>query len=243
MDFTCCSFPWWNLHRQNHKKMAELQPSILTRSHLFTEVTFSVYLLLLLLWCLVETTSACPTSSKTCRSACCLEKICAAPAVHPLICAITSLKTFSKIILCVFDPLWPADSRGLLSLQVATSSGSLAIALHWDALSEGVSPLCFTALLLAWLWGRHRDLKPPAGRGNKTLFSAALDEVKLKLQPPYQYKVIPIYLTELVHLSYDLVCGASHIQTIWGSGFDLSITCWITTISPIIFQQECSVHA
>ena len=126
--------------------------------------------------CFAKINSAYPASCRQRRSAQCSKEICAAPAVHSLLCAITSLKAFSKILLCVFDLLWPTDSRGLLSFQAALSASSLAIALHQATPWQKGCPLpfCFPALLLASLRGRHRDLKPQVRRGNKTSFSAAI---------------------------------------------------------------------
>lgn len=118
--------------------MVEVQTSSLTGSHLLTAVKFSAYRLLLHLCCFAKTTPASPASSRKCRSAHCSKEICAAPVVGPLICAITNLKAFSKILLCVFDLLWPADSRGLLSFQVAPPSRQSG---YCSApLSEGVPP-------------------------------------------------------------------------------------------------------
>lgn len=173
---SCCSFPRWNFHRQNHNKMVNLQASSLIRSHLLVTVKFSAYLLLLLFCCFAETNSAYPTSSRQCRGAHCSKEMSAAPAACPLLCAIINLKAFSQIFLCVFDLLWPTDIRGLLSFLTALSAGSLAIALHQATpLSEGVSPtLYFPPRLLVWLWGRHRDLKPHVKRENKTPFLAAV---------------------------------------------------------------------
>lgn len=112
---------------------------------------FSAYLLLLHFCCFAETNSAYPASSRQCRGAHCSKEMSVAPVSVALLSAITNLKAFSQILLCVFDLLRP--SRGLLSFQAALSAGSLIIALHHATLlSEGVSPtLCFPALLFVRL--------------------------------------------------------------------------------------------
>lgn len=104
--------------------MVEFQTSSLTGAHLLTAVKCSAYLHLCYF---AKTTSAFPASSKKCRSAHCSKELCAAPAVSPLICTVTNLKAFSKILLCVFDLLCPTDSRGLLSFQADPSADNLAI--------------------------------------------------------------------------------------------------------------------
>lgn len=83
--------------------MAEFLPSSSASSHLFPAVKFSTHLLLLHLCCFAKTTSAHPESSRERRSAHRSKEICAAPAVRPPLCVITSSKASSKVLLCVCD--------------------------------------------------------------------------------------------------------------------------------------------
>lgn len=157
--------------------MVDFQTAGLTSSRLLTALEFGAHLLLLHLCRFVKTTSA--------------------PIQHPRgnAAALAARRRFALLLQCVpYFVLWPIQKLSVrffsvflvfFGLQTAgdfcpsrlsPSAGSLAIALHQATPCAKRCPpaLCFSTLLLALLRGRHRDLKPQVGRGNKTSFSAAI---------------------------------------------------------------------
>lgn len=180
------------------------------------------------------------TPSGQCRSAHCRKEICAAPAVHHLLCAISSLKAFSMIFLCVLDQ----------TAGPVLSAGSLAIALHQASFSEESLP--FLHVFLPFYLHYYKS-----GRGtwNHKSEEGVGHDFQEQCCPRSEWTDIEVALSRatqsyLYTLSrsgpfrYDLFSMGGHILTAWNLVFIslLVVTSWFVTDSPMIFHQVRSAH-